>query len=99
MNLKQYKEYINDNPKGYWFKRKTYGWGWTPARWQGWVSVLIYIILVLILSSTLDESISNREMTFTFFLPLAFLTTSLIAVSYFKGEPPAWMWGRDKKEE
>jgi hypothetical protein len=31
--FKEYTDYLKDNPQGYWFKRKLYGWGWTPARW------------------------------------------------------------------
>ena len=30
-----FKEYIRNNPKGYWFKRKLYGWGWFPVKWEG----------------------------------------------------------------
>lgn len=32
--FKNYLDYIRDNPHGYWFKRKLYGWGWTPVTWQ-----------------------------------------------------------------
>ena len=45
--LKEYRAYLKDNPKGYWFKRKLYGWGWTPAKWQGWCLTLLYSVLVL----------------------------------------------------
>jgi hypothetical protein len=33
--FKKYIEYLKDNPQGYWFKRKVWGWGWTPVTWQG----------------------------------------------------------------
>ena len=23
-----------------WFRRKTFGYGWTPASWEGWVATL-----------------------------------------------------------
>ena len=29
--LKQYIAYLKDNPQGYWFKAKLYGWGWVPV--------------------------------------------------------------------
>ena len=97
--LKEYAEYLRDNPKGYWFKRKLYGWGWTPVKWQGWVVVLLYILLVLAFALTLDESSSQKEVVFTFILPLLFLTVALIRISYLKGESPRWQWGLKKKNK
>lgn len=44
MNIfQQYFRYLKDNPEGYWFKRKLYGWGWTPATWQGWVTLVAFL--------------------------------------------------------
>jgi len=40
---RNYIGYMKDNPKKYWFKRKLYGWGWVPVRWQGWFVVLLGI--------------------------------------------------------
>jgi len=34
-----YIEYVRDNPRRYWFKRKLFGWGWTPVTRQGWAVV------------------------------------------------------------
>ena len=50
-----------------WFKRKWYGW--YPAAWQGWLVTLGYIVLILLSSLTIDQSSSQREVFFTFFLP------------------------------
>ncbi len=31
----------------YWFPAKRYGWGWgLPSRWQGWVVIAIYAVLL-----------------------------------------------------
>ncbi|HEY7421948.1 MAG TPA: hypothetical protein VH541_08050 [Gaiellaceae bacterium] len=27
-----------------WFRRKTYGVGWTPASWQGWLITLAVVL-------------------------------------------------------
>ena len=32
--LRQYIQYLKDNPQGYWFRRKLFGWGWVPVKWQ-----------------------------------------------------------------
>jgi len=39
--IKEYIAYLKDNPQGYWFKAKLYGWGWDPAIWQGWLVLLV----------------------------------------------------------
>lgn len=90
---RMYKEYIEDNPKGYWFKRKLYGWGWIPVRWQGWLVVGIYVLLLFAFSFTIDESSLGSEIFFTFLLPLVLLTIVLIRICYKKGEKPKWQWG------
>ena len=27
-----------------WFRRKTFGYGWTPASWEGWVATLLFVL-------------------------------------------------------
>lgn len=72
--------------KRYWFPAKAYGmgWGWgLPVRWQGWVVFAVY------LASIVGASIyfAPREGP-AFSLVLAILTTALIAICAWKGEPP-----------
>ncbi len=93
--FKKYFKYVKDNPDKLWFKRKLYGWGWTPATWQGWAVTLAYIALIVALGLTLDESSSDREALFMFVLPLLILTTLLLTICYKKGEKPRWTWGSD----
>lgn len=97
----KYIEYVKDNPKGLWFKRKLWGWGFTPVKWQGWVVVGLYIVALLFFALTIDEASSDREVVFTFLLPFVFLTTVLIRICYKKGEKPRWQWGfpKDKSKD
>lgn len=97
--IRKYIEYLKENPEGYWFKRKLYGWGWVPARWQGWVVIGVYVGILILLGSTLDENSSDREAVFMFVLPLLILTSALITICYKKGEKPRWQWGLPKKDE
>jgi hypothetical protein len=90
-----YLNYAHDNPKGLWFKRKLFGWGWTPVTWQGWLIVVLYAVLVSLFALTLNEDSPPREVAFTFLLPIAILTTLLIRICYRKGEKPRWQWGKD----
>ena len=103
MNIfKKYIEYIKDNPEGYWFKRKVFGWGWTPATKEGWLLTVGYIILVIAFALTIDENSPPEEVMFTLVLPFVFLTITFITIAYKKGEPPRWVWGikdAEKKEQ
>jgi hypothetical protein len=91
--FERYVAYWKDNPQGYWFKRKLYGWGWTPVRWQGWAVIGLYIALVIPLALTIDEASPPREVMFTFVLPVAVLTIMLVRITVAKGETPRWQWG------
>jgi uncharacterized membrane protein len=96
--IEDYKKYVENNPKGYWFRRKWYGWGWTPVTWQGWTITALYIFFVFLFAFTLDENSTNREAMFTFFLPFILLTIAFIRICYKKGEKPRWQWGPPKDE-
>ncbi len=96
--FKEYIAYLKNNPEGYWFKRKAFGWGWTPVKWQGWVVVGAYIAVLLFLALTIDENSPPRELAFTFLIPAVFITIVFIRICYKKGEKPKWTWGFPKDE-
>lgn len=97
--LAKYRAYVNDNPQGYWFRRKIWGWGWTPVMWQGW-AVLGAFIVVLV--GILVPFINNLEPTNAevgWFLAKVFgWVLLLISVCYLTGEPPKWQWGFPEKK-
>lgn len=67
-----------------WFRRKKYGWGWTPNTWQGWTAVIV-TVFGIIFGMTTDS-------LFT----IAASAAALIVVSYVKGPKPEWRWGKTK---
>lgn len=81
--------------KKLWFKRKLYGWGWTPVTWQGWLATLFYILVIFFFANTIDENSNIKEVFFTFILPIVLLTITFFRVLYKKGEKPRWQWGKD----
>ncbi|MFA6158194.1 MAG: hypothetical protein WC763_01000 [Candidatus Paceibacterota bacterium] len=99
--IKEYIKYLKDNPQGYWFKAKLYGWGWVPVKWQGWFVVFLYIllisILVLIREKDMPGNPDSGSNALTFALPIIALTTLLLVLAYRKGEKPRWQWGPPKK--
>lgn len=98
--FKEYTEYLKDNPQGYWFKAKLYGWGWTPAKWQGWAVLFVYFVLIFTLVFSREKDIPGNPDSgsnfLIFGLPIILLTALLIFICYKKGEKPRWQWGRNK---
>ncbi len=96
--LKQYIDYIKDNPKGYWFKAKWFGWGWTPVTWQGWLIIIFYVILFLYFTKNMDNRSTDEEVLVSFALPILLSTLGLVFIAFKKGEKPKWHWGIPKKK-
>ena len=88
-----YIAYIKDNPEGYWFKRKLYGWGWTPATREGWLVTVLFIVAiggVVGRAAVLD--LPETAIPVHVILPALILSGLLFFVCYKKGEKPAWQW-------
>ena len=97
--VRRYRAYLRDNPHGYWFKNKVYGWGWVPVRWQGWVVLLAYIAIFvpMFLLFLAIRTPTNDDVT-RFLLEVFALAAALILVCYITGEDPKWQWGIPKKK-
>jgi hypothetical protein len=95
--FKGYMEYVRDNPQGLWFKRKLYGWGWTPVKWQGWLVMLAAVVLIIWNGVALGEEPAQTALIW-FFVKLVAIVSALFAICYAKGEEPKWQWGPKKEE-
>ena len=92
-----YVRYLKNNPERYWFKRKLYGWGWTPATWQGWFVILVFIvIMVWNVFSIHRSSHSTNDFLMNFIPETIVLVLLLIYICWRKGEKPRWQWGFPK---
>lgn len=97
--VKKYKEYLKDNPEGYWFKRKLYGWGWTPAKWQGVAVILAFVAFVVWNGIELGKVAEPSESQATYFaIKVVISIILLLTVCYLKGEKPRWQWGLPDKK-
>ena len=86
--------------KHIWFKRKTFGWGWTPATWQGWIILAVYIYLLVLLFRSIDAtSHSDSDTLIAFALPFIVLTLALMGICRLFGEKPRWSWGDDSEDK
>ena len=76
----------------YWFRAKSYGWGWgLPITWQGWASLVIYLLLVVLSARVFPP---DQHPTL-YMISIFFLSAVLIFVCWLKGEPAAWRWGEN----
>ena len=66
-----------------WFARKTIGWGWVPASWQGWLLTAAYVALVYLLARVFPPSAHRVD----FFVCLILATLLLLAVAVLKSGP------------
>ncbi len=85
--------------KKIWFKRKAYGWGWTPSTWQGWAVLGVWFALMLTVSFSVEDNAPLKDVWLTFLTPVILLTLLLIGVCYKYGEKPRWQWGNDNGED
>ena len=81
---------MEENEKEIWFPAKKYGFGWgLPIKWQGWLAVLIYSMLIGAGIVFIDYS----ENQVWFYIYCSILTAILILVCWKKGEKAKWRWG------
>ena len=85
------------NPNNYWFKRKRYGWGFTPVTWQGWLVIVDFIILaiggaILLMPGGAQQTSSSEILRFAGYLTV--LTGIVLYISLARGPKPRWRWGK-----
>ena len=81
--------------KKLWFKRKTYGWGWTPVSFEGWLVLLIYAAVNIWIFRNLDALSHSGSDTLIAFAPrFLALAAILYFICIYKGEKPKWQWGK-----
>ncbi len=80
--------------KNYWFKRRRYGYGWTPVTWQGWVTIVVFILTILSTAFIFDSMPYSNELLWIFLNTFITLVVLLVVISILKGPMPKWRWGK-----
>lgn len=80
----------------YWFKRRRYGLGWIPVTWQGWLTVVVFLVIVIGGAFLLPPKNSKNASAAVVLYILAVLAALnfFIAISLRKGPVPKWRWGK-----
>ena len=87
-----------------WFKAKNYGWGWTPASWEGWAATglqaLLFALGMVVFMRFMATDPANAMGGVLLFLAWnGVLAGGLIWLCFAKGEAPEWRWGKKAAEE
>lgn len=93
--LREHIVYLKDNPEGYWFKRKLYGFGWTPATRAGFGVTLLFLVVLLgvVLAYEWYPELVSETALITCLIAATLL---FLLVVYKTGESPRWQWGPRK---
>jgi hypothetical protein len=91
--ITEYKAYLQNNPEGYWFKRKLYGFGWIPATTQGWGVLGVYVFFIIGLSLWAESNVADSQSVTHVIAPMLLVTLLLLVIIYKTGEPLKWQWG------
>jgi hypothetical protein len=76
--------------KKLWFKAKTFGWGWVPVTWQGWLITLIFIAFITYMA--MFYLVKGRLVEY--FVSLIASMIILMYICFKTGEKPRWRWGK-----
>ena len=93
---------MSDQPdQQYWFKRRRYGYGWIPTTWQGWLTIVVFIVTVigsgLALGITSDNDPDSPKVAT--YLAIVFISIVILAlISNIKGPKPKWRWGKQPED-
>jgi len=87
--------YHEAKARGYWFMSKRFGFGWVPISWQGWLTLLAFLVLAITeaLRTIWSYYPTNEDVT-QFAVVIILLVALLIIVCRRKGEEAHWRWGR-----
>lgn len=74
-------------------KRRRYGWGWTPVKWQAWlvIGMQIAIIFTAAMFLTVEQPIFEL---IAFLVILVLTVVTIILLGVISSPSPAWRWGK-----
>lgn len=78
----------------HWFKRRRYGYGWTPVTWQGWVWVSVLLVVVIGGAIVLATNPYSNTLLWLYLTAVVTAVIALLIITTAKGPRPRWRWGK-----
>lgn len=85
------------NPQKYWFKRRRRGWGYIPVTWQGWLTLVVTVVVIPVLAIIQLPPKPAQPTPDRLIEVFGIVALSLIAAVWLcfkKGPSPRWRWGK-----
>jgi hypothetical protein len=85
----------------YWFKRRRYGYGWVPVTWEGWLTLVFSVGIVILAAFQLPSVPSDAEIL-RYLGITALAMGNLFLITRLAAPYPRWRWGKkpwDKPDE
>jgi hypothetical protein len=81
----------------YWFKAKSFGYGWTPCSREGWLITILFVLLLIALPFVFMEELNSGEVPVNYLVSFFGLIFLFVYIAYRKGEKPKWNFGNSNK--
>ena len=82
----------------YWFKPKSYGYGYYPITWEGWITVLLIISILSIsayVNNFFDSTDPNTQQGFRYLLDITIFMFAINPIMLKRTEEEVtWKWGK-----
>lgn len=77
-----------------WFKARRYGYGLSPATWEGWLATALSLAAVAAVMFLAAAVTSSDGAYVAIVVPATFVIIAvLVVVAFTHGEKPRWRWG------
>lgn len=86
--------------KTYWFKRRRYGYGWTPVVWQGWATVGAFLLFAvgMAFAPLLWPTLSDLQFLALYLIAMLAGLATLLRLGTVHGPKPRWRWGASETD-
>ena len=92
---------LEGDMKKYWFKSKSFGYGFMPCGWEGWLATLLFLVGILgaaYLNGLFMPTIQNPNVLEYIGELIILIMLFSIIVSRKSTEKPRWNWGKKKNK-